>query len=58
MLGGLSLPHLPTRDEVLARATTMFARTRSMDAIVERAYELMLDSIAARLRGTAAPAAA
>src|SRR5580692_749873 len=58
VLGGLSLPHLPTRDEVLARATTMFARTRSMDAIVERAYELMLDSIAARLCGTAAPAAA
>jgi stearoyl-CoA desaturase (Delta-9 desaturase) len=56
VLGGLSLPHLPTREEVLARATTMFARTRSMDAIVERAYELMLDSIAARL--CAAPAAA
>ena len=58
VLGGLSLPHLPTRDEVLARATTMFARTRSMDAIVERAYELVLDSIAARLCGTAAPAPA
>jgi stearoyl-CoA desaturase (delta-9 desaturase) len=57
VLGGLSLPHLPTRDEVLARATTMFARTRSMDAIVERAYELMLDSIAARLCGTATAAA-
>ena len=56
VLGGLSLPHLPTREEVLARATTMFARTRSMDAIVERAYELMLDSIAARLCGTAASA--
>jgi stearoyl-CoA desaturase (delta-9 desaturase) len=59
VLGGLSLPHLPTREEVLARATTMFARTRSMDAIAERAYELMLDSIAARLCGTpAAPAVA
>jgi stearoyl-CoA desaturase (Delta-9 desaturase) len=57
VLAGLSLPHLPTRDEVLARATTMFARTRSMDDIVERAYELMLDSIAARLRG-AVPATA
>jgi stearoyl-CoA desaturase (delta-9 desaturase) len=57
VLGGLSLPHLPTRDEVLARATTMFARTRSMDAIVERAYELMLDSIAARLCGTPTAAA-
>ncbi len=56
VLGGLSLPHLPTREEVLARATTMFARTRSMDAIVERAYELMLASIAARLCGAAAVA--
>jgi stearoyl-CoA desaturase (Delta-9 desaturase) len=49
VLPTLSLPHLPTRDEVLARATTMFARTRSMDDIVERAYALMLDAIAARL---------
>src|SRR5579864_7728957 len=58
VLAGLSLPHLPTRDEVLARATTMFARTPSMDDIVERAYELVLDSIAARLRGSAAAAVA
>ena len=49
--------HLPTREEVLARATTMFARTRSMDDIVERAYALMLDSIAARLCGATAVAA-
>ena len=53
VLGSLSLPHLPTRGEVLARATTMFARTRSMDDIVERAYELVLDAIAARLCGSA-----
>jgi stearoyl-CoA desaturase (Delta-9 desaturase) len=52
VLAGLSLPQLPTRDEMLARATTMFARTRSMDDIVERAYELVLDAIAAKLRGT------
>jgi stearoyl-CoA desaturase (Delta-9 desaturase) len=51
VLAGLSLPQLPTRDEILARATTMFARTRSMDDIVERAYELVLDAIAAKLRG-------
>jgi stearoyl-CoA desaturase (delta-9 desaturase) len=57
VLAGLSLPHLPTRNEVLDRATTMFARTRSMDDIVERAYELVLDAIAARLRYAAeAPA--
>jgi stearoyl-CoA desaturase (delta-9 desaturase) len=57
VLGSLSLPQLPTRNEVLLRATTMFARTRSMDDIVERAYELVLDAIAARLCGLApAPA--
>jgi stearoyl-CoA desaturase (delta-9 desaturase) len=58
VLAGLSLPHLPTRDEVLARAITMFARTHSMDDIVERAHQLVLDSIAARLRGGALPAPA
>jgi stearoyl-CoA desaturase (delta-9 desaturase) len=57
VLGSLSLPHLPTREEVLARATTMFAMSHSMDAIVERAYELMLDAIAARLTLAAARAA-
>jgi stearoyl-CoA desaturase (delta-9 desaturase) len=57
VLGGLSLPHLPTREEVLARATTMFARTRSMDDIVERAHQLLLDAIAARLTLAAVPAA-
>jgi stearoyl-CoA desaturase (delta-9 desaturase) len=57
VLATMPLPHLPTRDEVLARATTMFARTRSMDDIVERAYALMLDAIAARLcLAAAAPA--
>jgi stearoyl-CoA desaturase (delta-9 desaturase) len=57
VLGSLSLPHLPTREEVLARATTMFAMSHSMDDIVERAYELMLTAIAARLTLAAAPAA-
>jgi stearoyl-CoA desaturase (Delta-9 desaturase) len=58
VLGSVSLPQLPTRDEMLARATTMFARTRSMDDIVERAYELVLDAIAARLCGGPATAPA
>ena len=57
VLGSLALPHLPTREEVLARATTMFAMSHSMDDIVERAYELMLTSIAARLTLAAAPVA-
>jgi stearoyl-CoA desaturase (delta-9 desaturase) len=55
VLGSLSLPHLPTREEVLARATTMFAVSRSMDLIVERAHQLVLASIAARMCLAATP---
>jgi hypothetical protein len=46
------------REEILARTTTMFARTHSMDDIVERAYQHVLDSIAARLCGATAAAPA
>jgi stearoyl-CoA desaturase (Delta-9 desaturase) len=57
VLASLHLPHLPTRDEILAQATTMFARTPSIDEIVDRAHGLVLDAIGARLRAFA-PAAA
>jgi stearoyl-CoA desaturase (Delta-9 desaturase) len=43
------LPHLPTRNEVLSRATAMFARTPSIDDIVDQAHALILDAIGARL---------
>ncbi len=49
------LPHLPTRSEILARATAMFARTPSLDDIVDRAHGLLLDAISARLHPAAAP---
>jgi stearoyl-CoA desaturase (Delta-9 desaturase) len=58
VLGSLSLPQLPTREEVLARATTMFAVSRSMDLIVERAHQLVLASIAARMCLAATPVGA
>jgi len=38
---------------VLAQATAMFARTPSIDEIVDRAYELMLDAVGTRLRAVA-----
>jgi stearoyl-CoA desaturase (Delta-9 desaturase) len=57
VLASLHLPHLPSRNEILAQATTMFARTPSMDEIVDRAHSLVLDAIGARLRAFA-PAAA
>ena len=45
----LRLPHLPTRDEILVRGMAMFARTASLDDIVDRAHALVLDAICARL---------
>jgi stearoyl-CoA desaturase (delta-9 desaturase) len=57
VLAHLHLPHLPTRNEILAQATTMFARTPSIDEIVDRAHALVLDAIGAKLRAFAPVAA-
>ena len=38
-LTNLHLPHMPTRDELVAQARAMFARTPSFDEIVDRAHE-------------------
>jgi stearoyl-CoA desaturase (Delta-9 desaturase) len=43
------LPHMPSRDEFLAEAKIMFARTRSLDDIIDRAYEIVLASVGMRL---------
>jgi len=45
----LHLPHIPTREEFLREARAMFARTKSLDEIVDRAHEMLLISIGARL---------
>jgi stearoyl-CoA desaturase (delta-9 desaturase) len=49
VLASLSLPELPTRHEIVARAAAMFADTPSMEAIVNRAQAVILDTICARL---------
>ena len=49
MLANLHLPHLPTRSEICSRAMAMFAKTSSMDDIVDMAHMLILDTIGARL---------
>ena len=54
VLAGLSLPHLPTRSEILSRATTMYARTPSIDEIVDRAHALLLEAVGLRLKAAAA----
>jgi stearoyl-CoA desaturase (delta-9 desaturase) len=48
-LAGLHLPQLPTRHEIVSRAMAMFAETPSMEAIVNRAQAVILDTIRVRL---------
>jgi stearoyl-CoA desaturase (delta-9 desaturase) len=57
VLSNLHLPQMPSRDEFLAQARAMFARTISMDEIVDRAYDLVLASVGTRLAPIAVPAA-
>ena len=39
------LPSMPTRDQLLAEAHNMFAKTRSLDDIVDHAHELLVESV-------------
>jgi stearoyl-CoA desaturase (delta-9 desaturase) len=55
VLRTLHLPQVPSRDEFLAQAKAMFARTISLDEIVDRAYDLLLASVGARLVPIALP---
>ncbi|HVJ33960.1 MAG TPA: acyl-CoA desaturase [Terriglobia bacterium] len=50
------LPHLPSREEFLAAAKARFAKTISLDDIVDRAYELLLASIGTHLATAEQPA--
>ena len=49
VLASLHPGRIPTREELLAQAQAMFARTRSLDEIVDRAYQLLLGAVGARL---------
>ena len=49
VLANAHLPHLPTRTEIRERARAMFARTPSVEDIVDRAYNLVLDAVGTRL---------
>jgi stearoyl-CoA desaturase (Delta-9 desaturase) len=53
-LAGLSLPHLPTRGEMLNRAMAMYARTPSIDEIVDRAHARLLEAVGLRLQSATA----
>jgi stearoyl-CoA desaturase (Delta-9 desaturase) len=58
VLSTFHLPQMPSRDEFVAQAKAMFARTISLDEIVDRAYELVLASVGTRLVPIAVPVAA
>jgi stearoyl-CoA desaturase (delta-9 desaturase) len=50
VLAGAHLPHLPTREQILDKARTMFARAPGVEDIFDRAYGLLLDAISTHLR--------
>jgi stearoyl-CoA desaturase (Delta-9 desaturase) len=45
------VPHMPSREELTAKARAMFAKTKSMEEIADRAYEMLLASVGAKLAG-------
>jgi stearoyl-CoA desaturase (Delta-9 desaturase) len=49
ILAALHLRQLPSRDDLMVEAKAMFARTPSVDKIVDRAHELVLESVRLRL---------
>jgi stearoyl-CoA desaturase (delta-9 desaturase) len=50
----LRLPQVPSREEMLRRANAVFASTRSLDEIVDRAYQRLLAAVGAQLSGALA----
>jgi stearoyl-CoA desaturase (delta-9 desaturase) len=58
VLSEMALPHLPSREEILARATAMYAKTPSIEQVVDRAYGLLVEAIGNRLRAVGLPAPA
>jgi stearoyl-CoA desaturase (delta-9 desaturase) len=55
-LAGMHLPHMPTRTELMTQAKAMFAKTPSLDRIVERSRELLLASMDRHLAAPRLPA--
>jgi stearoyl-CoA desaturase (delta-9 desaturase) len=48
-LSRLNLPHIPSRQELLAEAKVMFARTKSLEEIIDRAYDSLLAAVGMQL---------
>jgi len=56
VLATAHLPQVPSREDLLAAAKSMFVRTKSLDEIVERAYEVLLEAISTRLAASTSAA--
>jgi stearoyl-CoA desaturase (delta-9 desaturase) len=48
-LSRLNLPHIPSRQELLAEAKVMFARTKSLEEIIDRAYDSLMAAVGMQL---------
>ena len=48
-LAAMHLPHMPSREEILAGAKAVLAKTPCLDEIVDRAHHLLLAAVGARL---------
>jgi stearoyl-CoA desaturase (delta-9 desaturase) len=55
MLAEMHLPHIPTIDELRVQAARMFAATPSLEEVVTRARELLIEAIAMELGLVASP---
>jgi stearoyl-CoA desaturase (Delta-9 desaturase) len=53
LLADMHLPQMPSSEELRERARQMFASSPSMDDIVQRAREMIIEKVAAELRLTA-----
>ena len=53
-LATVHLPQMPTREELLAGARAMFAKTPSIEDIADRAHDMLLAAVGARLAAATA----
>jgi stearoyl-CoA desaturase (delta-9 desaturase) len=49
ILAAMHLPQVPSRDAIVAHAKAMIAKTPSLDEIVDRAHDILLAAVSARL---------
>lgn len=52
-LAAMHLPQMPSREEILARARAVLAKTPCLDEIVDRAHDMLLAAVGARLAASA-----